>query len=97
MVAFARILTSFGFRFKLISVKHLVFGFPTQKNAFIVIKVYKQLTVNLKHLTAASNKGFVPTSITVFYNFVKFLACFYKTVTYVWRYLNLICLFFKKY
>ena len=31
LVVFARTFTSFGFRFKLISVKHLVFGFATKK------------------------------------------------------------------
>ena len=36
--------------------------------------------LNLKQLIA-SNKGFVPTSRTVFYNFVQFLTCFYKIVT----------------
>ena len=41
------------------------------------------------------NKGTVPKSMTVFYNSVQFLACFYKIVTYY--YLNIIiCLFFQK-
>ena len=42
-----------------------------------------------------SSKGFLSTSITVFYNSIQFLACLYKTVTYVWCYLNLICLLFQ--
>ena len=42
------------------------------------------------------NKGFVATSVTMFYNSVLFLACFYKIVTLNKTvYLNLICLFFQ--
>ena len=41
-----------------------------------------------------SNKGFVPTLVIVLYN-SQFLACFYKILTEVWCYLNIICLFFQ--
>ena len=36
--------------------------------------------LNLQQQTT-TNKGFVPTSMAVSYNFVQFLGCFYKIVT----------------
>ena len=57
----ARTLTTFGFRYRIISVKLLVFR----------VKVLP-LTMHFFYtlLTTTSKKVFVPTSMTLFYNFV---------------------------
>ena len=63
---FPRTLTIFGFSCR-ISVKLLLFGdkIAHSKNAFLVIKVYYHQFLQL----TTSNKGFLPTSVTVFYSF----------------------------
>ena len=79
---FARTLTTFSFRCKIISVK-LVFGVKTlpQKLLFLLLMFINNKCYKLVQLMT-SNKGFVPTSMTdSVLNSVQFLAYFYKIVT----------------
>ena len=63
-------MTTLGFRCRIISNKFLEFGVKIlpQKNASLVFKIIKDNAQFIK----TSNKGFVTTSTTVFYNLVQF-------------------------
>ena len=89
---FARTLTGFGLRCRIISVKLLVLGVKMLplKIRVLLLKFINGKCSIYKNYWLVS-KGFVPTSMRVFYNSVQFLACFYK----IWCYLNLIYLFFQ--